>query len=179
MIPPDRGPGRPRDRVPARLGVDPAGPAVLPVPRAGRDARPASGARRVPGQVPGRLRRWLGRGQGAHGSPGSKSWACSQRRPQLAPRNPGVEAWADLPENHRRLAARLQEAFAAFLEHTDVQIGRLVAALEHLGQLDNTLILLLSDNGASQEGGEFGVLHEWKYFNFVAESPDDAVGQAR
>jgi arylsulfatase A-like enzyme len=96
---------------------------------------------------------------------------------QLAPRNPGVEEWVTLPENHRRLAARLQEAFAAFLEHTDAQIGRLVAALEHLGQLDNTILLLLSDNGASQEGGQFGVLHEWKYFNFVVESPDEAVAR--
>src|ERR1022692_1467071 len=95
---------------------------------------------------------------------------------QLAPRNPGVEEWVTMPENHRRLASRLQEAFAAFLEHTDAQIGRLVAALEHIGELDNTL-LLLSDNGASQEGGQFGVLHEWKYFNFVIESPDDAVAR--
>ena len=46
---------------------------------------------------------------------------------ELAPRNPGVEPWDSLPENQRRLAARLQEAFAAFLEHTDAQIGRLVA----------------------------------------------------
>ncbi len=94
---------------------------------------------------------------------------------ELAPRNPGVEAWDTLPENQKRLAARLQEAFAAFLEHTDDQIGRFVDALDQLGQLDNTLILLLSDNGASQEGGPFGVLHEMKYFNFLAETPDEAV----
>jgi arylsulfatase A-like enzyme len=94
---------------------------------------------------------------------------------ELAPRNPGVEAWDALPENHRRLAARLQEAFAAFLEHTDAQVGRLVAALERLGQLDNTLFVLLSDNGASQEGGPFGVLHEMKFFNLILETPDDAV----
>jgi arylsulfatase A-like enzyme len=94
---------------------------------------------------------------------------------ELAPRNEGVEPWDTLPENQRRLASRLQEAFAAFLEHTDEQIGRLVAGLESLGQLDNTLILLMSDNGASQEGGPFGVLHEMKYFNFVMESPDEAV----
>ncbi len=93
----------------------------------------------------------------------------------LAPRNPGVEPWDSLPENQRLLAARLQEAFAAFLEHTDAQIGRLVADLERLGRLDNTLLLLLSDNGASQEGGPFGVLHEMKYFNFLAETPDEAV----
>ena len=48
---------------------------------------------------------------------------------QLAPRNPGVDAWDDLPENQQRLACRLQEAFAAFLDHTDDQIGRLVDGL--------------------------------------------------
>jgi arylsulfatase len=94
---------------------------------------------------------------------------------QLAPRNPGVEAWDDLPENHRRLAARLQEAFAAFLDHTDAQIGRFVDALDRLGQLENTIVVVLSDNGASQEGGPFGVLNEWKFFNFVLETPDEAV----
>ncbi len=96
---------------------------------------------------------------------------------KLAPRNPGVEEWAGLPETHRRLAARLQEAFAAFLDHADAQIGRLVDALAGLGELDNTVILLLSDNGASQEGGQQGVLHEWKYFNFLTESPDDAMAR--
>ncbi len=96
---------------------------------------------------------------------------------ELAPRNPGVEAWDDLPENHRLLAARLQEAFAGFLDHTDVQIGRLIDALANLGELENTMIVLLSDNGASQEGGPFGVLNEWKYFNFILESPDDAVAR--
>ncbi len=96
---------------------------------------------------------------------------------ELAPRNPGVEPWDSLSDNQRRLASRLQEAFAAFLEHTDVQIGRLVAALDRLGRLDKTLIVLLSDNGASQEGGPFGVMHEMKYFNFLVESPDDAVAR--
>jgi arylsulfatase A-like enzyme len=93
----------------------------------------------------------------------------------LAPRNPGVEAWDTMPETHRRLAARLQEAYAGFLEHTDAQIGRLVDALERLGQLDDTLLVLLSDNGASQEGGPFGVLHEMKFFNFILETPEEAV----
>lgn len=96
---------------------------------------------------------------------------------QLAPRNPGVEPWDSLPEDQRRLAARLQEAFAAFLDHTDEQLGRLVGALERLGRLDNTLFVLLSDNGASQEGGPFGVLHEMKFFNFLVESPSEAVAR--
>ena len=94
---------------------------------------------------------------------------------QLAPRNPGVEAWDTLPDNQRLLAARLQEAFAAFLDHTDDQIGRFIDELDALGQLDNTLIFLLSDNGASQEGGPFGVLHEMKFFNFLIETPDEAI----
>jgi len=94
---------------------------------------------------------------------------------ELAPRNEGVEPWDSLPDNQKRLACRLQEAFAAFLEHTDAQIGRFVRGLEELGELDNTLILLMSDNGASQEGGPFGILHEMKYFNFILESPDEAV----
>jgi arylsulfatase A-like enzyme len=94
---------------------------------------------------------------------------------ELAPRNPGVEPWDTLPDNHKRLACRLQEAFAAFLDHTDAQIGRFVAALEHLGELENTVLVVLSDNGASQEGGPFGVLHEMKFFNFILETPDEAV----
>ncbi|MCU0269792.1 MAG: arylsulfatase [Acidimicrobiales bacterium] len=94
---------------------------------------------------------------------------------ELAPRNPGVEPWNELPDTHRRLACRLQEAFAAFLEHTDAQIGRFLDALDALGRRDNTLVFLLSDNGASQEGGPFGVLHEMKFFNFILETPEEAV----
>ena len=96
---------------------------------------------------------------------------------KLAPRNPGVEEWATMPENDRLLAARLQEAFAAFLDHTDAQIGRVIDDLAEMGEVDNTLIFVLSDNGASQEGGPFGVLHEMKYFNFILETPDEAVGR--
>ncbi len=94
---------------------------------------------------------------------------------ELAPRNTGVEPWDELSDNQRALAARLQEAFAAFLDHTDVQIGRLVDSLRELGQLDNTLLFVLADNGASQEGGPFGVLHEMKFFNGILETPDEAI----
>ena len=94
---------------------------------------------------------------------------------QLAPRNPGVDAWDTLPENQRRLASRLQEAFAAFLDHTDDQIGRLVDGLRKMGELDNTIFVVLADNGASQEGGPFGVMHEMKFFNLILETPDEAI----
>ncbi|MAT06336.1 MAG: sulfatase [Acidimicrobiaceae bacterium] len=94
---------------------------------------------------------------------------------ELAPRNPGVEAWDDLPENQRRLAARLQEAFAAFLDHTDDQIGRLVDGLRAMDELDNTIVVAMADNGASQEGGPYGVMHEMKFFNLILETPDEAI----
>jgi arylsulfatase len=96
---------------------------------------------------------------------------------RLAPRNPGVEAWTDLPEVQRQLAARLQEAFAAFLDHTDAQIGRLVDGLRRLGRLDNTILMVLADNGASQEGGPYGVMHEMKFFNGILETPEQAVAR--
>ncbi|MEO7939967.1 MAG: arylsulfatase [Burkholderiaceae bacterium] len=94
---------------------------------------------------------------------------------ELAPRNPGVKPWSELSHNEQRFAARLQEAFAAILEHTDDQIGRLVAQLKELGAWDNTLFLLLSDNGASQEGGASGILDEMRYFNGMREDVDAAV----
>jgi len=96
---------------------------------------------------------------------------------QLAPRNPGVDAWDDIPENQRRLASRLQEAFAAFLDHTDDQIGRLVRGLRDLGEFDNTVFVVLADNGASQEGGPYGVMHEMKFFNGIFETPDEAIAR--
>ena len=94
---------------------------------------------------------------------------------ELAPRNPGVDAWDGLGDNQRRLACRLQEAFAAFLDHTDDQIGRLVDGLREIGELDNTILLVLADNGASQEGGPFGVMHEMKIFNGLLDTPDDVM----
>ncbi len=93
----------------------------------------------------------------------------------LASRNPGVKPWDDLSENEKRFAARLQEAFAAMLDHTDQQIGRLMAALEELGLDENTIFLLVSDNGASQEGGPTGVFDEMKYFNMMPEDVDKAI----
>jgi arylsulfatase len=74
----------------------------------------------------------------------------------LADRNPGVPAWSTLSADERRFAARGQELYAAFLEHTDLQIGRLYEALRSLGRLQNTLFIVLSDNGASREGGRVG-----------------------
>ncbi len=97
------------------------------------------------------------------------------RSTELAPRNPGVLPWDEVPENGRIFAARLQEAFAGFLEHTDAQIGRLGAFLEQHQLLDDTLFIVLSDNGASQEGGPRGVMDEFSTFNLIREDLDEIV----
>ncbi len=88
---------------------------------------------------------------------------------ELSPRNPDVTAWSELSAEQQRLYVRMQEAFAGFLEHTDTQVGRLMDFLTSIDCLDNTLIMFLSDNGASQEGGNDGMLNELAYFNRLAE----------
>ena len=93
----------------------------------------------------------------------------------LAGRNPGVEEWDSLSVNQKALACRLQEAFAAMLDHTDAQIGNLLNYLDEMDLKENTMVMLLSDNGASQEGGPTGLIDEMKYFNMVPEDVDKAV----
>ncbi|MBX7433095.1 arylsulfatase [Mycobacterium sp. Y57] len=88
----------------------------------------------------------------------------------LSRHDPDVAQWDDLSADERRLYARMMEVFAGFFEFTDHQIGRLLDYLEGIGQLDNTLIMLISDNGASAEGGPHGSVNENKFFNNV---PDD------
>jgi len=77
----------------------------------------------------------------------------------LPPSDPEVPAWDSLTPDEQRLAARHMEVYAGFLEHTDYQLGRLIDYLEQVGQLDNTLIALISDNGASGEGGRLGCVN--------------------
>jgi arylsulfatase len=78
---------------------------------------------------------------------------------ELPPSNPGVARWDSLGADERRLAVRLQACYAAMVEHTDRELGRLVAELDRLGRLDSTAIVLLSDNGASQEGTPLGCVN--------------------
>ncbi len=72
---------------------------------------------------------------------------------KLTPRDKTMAAWDGIPESERRFQRRLMEVFAGFLEHVDVQVGRIIDELEHLGVRDNTLVLyIFSDNGSSAEG---------------------------
>ena len=77
---------------------------------------------------------------------------------ELPSGNPGVPAWDDLTEDERRFCERSQEVYAGFIDHTDQQIGRLLVFLDARGHAENTLIVLISDNGASPEGGPLGTV---------------------
>jgi arylsulfatase len=92
---------------------------------------------------------------------------------ELSRHDPDVADWNKLPANEKKLYARMMEVFAGFVEHTDHHIGRLLGYLEKLGELDNTLIMALSDNGASAEGGPHGSINENKFFNNVPESVEE------
>ncbi|QBR04238.1 arylsulfatase [Paraburkholderia pallida] len=76
---------------------------------------------------------------------------------ELPPRNPGVPAWDELPEDQRALFARYMEVYAALVDNVDQNVGKLLDFLESTGQLENTLILITSDNGANSIGGPSGV----------------------
>ncbi len=89
---------------------------------------------------------------------------------KLSPRDPDVAAWDSLGPDEKRLYARMMEVFAGFLEHTDHHIGRLIAFLEQMRLLDDTLVMVISDNGASAEGGPHGSVNENLFFNNVPET---------
>ncbi|HEY4367126.1 MAG TPA: arylsulfatase [Steroidobacteraceae bacterium] len=88
----------------------------------------------------------------------------------LSRHDPDVQDWDKLSGEERRLYARMMEVFAGFFEHADHQIGRVLDFLGTIGEFDNTLIMVISDNGASAEGGPTGSVNENKFFNNV---PDD------
>jgi len=87
----------------------------------------------------------------------------------ISPRDPDVPEWDSLSDDEKKLYTRMMEVFAGFVSYTDEQFGRILDFLESLGELDNTLILFISDNGASPEGGAVGSLNEYDFFNFKPE----------
>ncbi len=91
----------------------------------------------------------------------------------LSPRPEWVKPWDSLSADAKKLYARQMEVYAGFLEQTDHHIGRVIDFLERLGELDNTLIMLASDNGASAEGGEHGSFNECQFPNRVEASVAD------
>jgi arylsulfatase A-like enzyme len=81
-----------------------------------------------------------------------------------------VRPWDSLSGDERRLFARMAEVYAGFVSYTDAQIGRFVDYLEESGQLENTIVVAVSDNGASGEGGPNGSFNENKMFNNVPDT---------
>ena len=84
-----------------------------------------------------------------------------------------VRPWDSLSDDEKRLFCRMAEVYAGFLSHTDHEIGRLLDFLEESGQLENTIVVLVSDNGASGEGGPNGSVNENKFFNGIPDTIEE------
>ena len=89
---------------------------------------------------------------------------------ELSRHDPDVQDWNTLTADEKKLYARMMEVFAGFLSHTDDQYGRLFEFLKTIGEWENTVIMFISDNGASSEGGPTGSVNENKFFNNVPDS---------
>ena len=100
------------------------------------------------------------------GTPETRTGPDGQPFPELDT----VRPWDSLNDDEKKLFCRMAEVYAGFLAHADHHIGRLLDYLERTEQLDNTLIVVVSDNGASGEGGPNGSVNEMKFANGV---PDD------
>ncbi len=84
-----------------------------------------------------------------------------------------VRPWDSLSDDEKRLFCRMAEVYAGFLSHTDHEIGRLLDFLEESGELENTIVVLVSDNGASGEGGPNGSVNENKFFNGIPDTIEE------
>jgi len=95
---------------------------------------------------------------------------------KLAPKPSDIKDWVNLSADEKKLFTRQMEVFAGFAEQTDYEIGRLVTAIEDLGEMDNTIFILIAgDNGASAEGQMNGMYQEMTYFSGVAETVPDML----
>ena len=100
------------------------------------------------------------------GTPGTRTGPDDKPFPMMDETRP----WDSLSAEEQRLFARMAEVYAGFLAHADHHIGRLLDFLEAMGERENTLVILVSDNGASGEGGPNGSVNEMKFANGI---PDD------
>jgi arylsulfatase len=105
---------------------------------------------------------------------------------QLTPRPDEVPSWEEYPDRYKPVASRLMEVFAGFMAHTDAQIGRVLDALDEMGESENTLVMYITgDNGASAEGTIHGAWSAPSFQNGIPEDPEwllehmDDFGTAR
>jgi len=95
---------------------------------------------------------------------------------KLPPKPKDIKDWDALTADEQRLFIRQAEVFGGFLEQTDHEVGRLIATIEEIGEMDNTLIFYIAgDNGTSAEGGFVGMYNEMTYFNNVTEKVEDLL----
>jgi arylsulfatase len=97
--------------------------------------------------------------------------------PDGQPFPPGdlVQPWESLTPQQKKLFTRMAEAYAGYSSYTDHQVGRILDYLEASGQLDNTIVVWVSDNGASAEGGPDGTVNENFYFQGIVDSVDEQL----
>jgi arylsulfatase len=95
---------------------------------------------------------------------------------KLAPKPKEIKDWDALTADEKKLFTRQMEVYAGFADHTDYEIGRLVKAIEDIGEIDNTVIIFIAgDNGASAEGQMNGMFSEMSYFNAIPETVPDML----
>jgi len=85
---------------------------------------------------------------------------------ELTQHNPSVENWDSLTADQKKMYARHQENYAGFVDNLDQQVGKLMDYLDESGQRDNTIVIFLSDNGASPEGDVEGQSNSLAYFHY-------------
>jgi arylsulfatase len=104
-----------------------------------------------------------------HGEPVGITGPEGQPWPQLD----FVRPWESLNDDEKKLFVRMAEVYAGFISYTDHEIGSFVDYLEESDQLDNTIIVVVSDNGSSAEGGPNGSFNENKFFNNVPDTVEE------
>ena len=92
---------------------------------------------------------------------------------RMSPRPHWVPAWDSIAPEDQRVSARFVECFAGFLSHADAQVGRVFDFVRGLGEWDNTLVFVVSDNGASAEGGPIGSINDVRLWNAVPAGPEE------
>ncbi|MCH8983999.1 MAG: arylsulfatase [Acidobacteria bacterium] len=104
-----------------------------------------------------------------HGEPDGITGPEGQPWPQLD----FVKPWDSLSEDEKKLFSRMAEVFAGFISYTDHEIGRFFDYLEESEQLENTIIVVVSDNGSSAEGGPNGTYNENRFFNNIPDTIEE------
>jgi arylsulfatase A-like enzyme len=156
---------------------DDAGQTALHLLRARRRACAAPCAAGLDRQVEGQVRRRLGQVMREETLARQIKWASCPRHQTRPQARGAIKDWDKLSADEKKLFARQAEVFAAFLEHTDHEIGRVIQAIDETGPARQHADLLhrYGDNGTSAEGGMNGMFNEMTYFNGVQEKVEDMV----